>query len=446
MIDLLPHLLENFARGGGGGSDSGGGGDGIIALIGYLPMHFVGALIRRYTIKPGNGAIDFMLQTIGWVIAIVYSALLIFVFKFAGFLIAIGAILGMAAGLYGLINQLKQSKGVQRLLTNAGAADSAWDENKLVDHAKKVFVRFQADWSSMNLESMKTYMTADYHRRNELLLYALQQLGRRNQMENITISQAVITDAYDGTNNSQDRFTIGFTATATDSLIDTQNNQTLFTDTNSFQEYWQFVRNDQTWLLENITQGTESALLQNTTMQGFAHKNGLYYSADMGWLLIPARGQFFGQRKFGVSDINNHMIGMQGETLVQLYSYRQSTSDTNSLLIAQMNLKGKSYGQIIVRRKKTLRPFGIRGLDRIETEWTQFNKQFEVFASNGEGATSFELLNPKYMEQLAAAPFEVNIEVVDNVVYFYGSESRLSLDHYQAMLELLQSAYMEMRL
>lgn len=50
------------------------------------------------------------------------------------------------------------------------------------------------------------------------------------------------------------------------------------------------------------------------------------------------------------------------------------------------------------------------------------------------------------MEQLEALPFEVNIEVVDNVVYLYTDERGTSPEVYQTMLDLLQKAFKEMRL
>ena len=47
-------LLEQFARGGGGGSGggSGGGGSSILFLIGYLPVYFLGKVLKKlYPLK-----------------------------------------------------------------------------------------------------------------------------------------------------------------------------------------------------------------------------------------------------------------------------------------------------------------------------------------------------------------------------------------------------------
>lgn len=193
-------------------------------------------------------------------------------------------------------------------------------------------------------------------------------------------------------------------------------------------------------------------LTYNAELEKFAAANKFCYSADWGWLLLPERGQLFGSGKFGLSDINNHVIGVYNNVLIQLYTYISFGGDAKSYLIAQTSLP-KSYGDIVVRRRRTGMNFKIRGLNKLSTEWGDFNKKYDIFASNAEQATSFELLNPLFMEKLEAIPFEVNIEVVDNVVYLYADEnahgiasSQEDASRYGAMLEVLKAAFIEMRM
>lgn len=271
-------------------------------------------------------------------------------------------------------------------------------------------------------------------------------MGRKNMMDNVQVAEIMITDAHDSEQNNQDAFTVGITASARDQLIDTQTGENLFTGGNSFTEYWRFVRSGDTWLLDGITQATANNVTNNAQLAALATQNGYYYSQDMGWLFIPKRGQLFGGAKFGTADINNHVVGLyNNQLLVQLYSYiKDPKNGTKPFVIAQVNVP-KQYGNIIVRRNKLIQA-PIFGLKKVETEWTQFNKKYEVFASAPEQATSFELLNPTYMEQLEALPFEVNIEVVDNVIYLYTNERGSDAATYQTMLDLVNKAFKEMRL
>ena len=319
-----------------------------------------------------------------------------------------------------------------------------WDEAQLIDFAKQAFMRYQYDWSRQDTESMKQYMTEGYHYHASLFIYTLQLMQRTNTMEDIVIDEAVVMQVHDDQNDANDRVTIGITAHAKDTLINTAANTAIFTDNNSFTEYWTFARSGSTWLLADIGQATADMAAYNNELAAFAARNNYCYSVDMGWLFIPERGQLFGQAKFGISDINNHVVGLYKESLlVQLYTYA-SSNGARPRVIAQVNVP-KTYGNIIVHRKQSS-SINTRGLERIETEWVQFNQQYEVYASNAEQATSFELLNPTYMEQLAALPFAVTIEVVDNVIYLYTDERGTDVATYGIMLDLVHKAFKELRL
>ncbi|MEO6761772.1 MAG: TIM44-like domain-containing protein [Candidatus Saccharimonadales bacterium] len=445
FITSIDPVLQLFARGGGGGSGGGSGGGGII-LVGYVPMHLLGAWIRHLHKK--HEVLFDTIQVLGWLIAIIYSFVLVIAVHWIGLVMAIGAMTGMGAGLYGWFGKLRQSKKTKVELETAAKLDSTWDESSIITSAKNTFMRFQADWSRLDAEPMKVYLTPDYQYHNSLMLYALRLANRQNNVSNPVISQATITAVSDSTNNSQDTVTVGFEATANDQLINTSTNSQIFADNRPFVEYWQFKRNGQGWLLDGIRQTTASFDIYSVPLQQFASKNGYYFSLDWGWLLLPERGQLFSRGKFGTSDINNHVIGLyKKQLLIQLYNYiPKPKSSYNGYLIAQANLP-RSYGDIVVRHKHALNFSGIHGLRKVSTEWPDFNHKYEVYATSPEQATSLELLNPKYMEQLEATPFEVNIEVVDNVVYLYSPENtNADPKKYQTMLDLLFAAFTEMKL
>lgn len=457
LLYSLLQPLEWFARGGGGGSSGGGGGGGSVGgsggsgfggielLLGYLPMHFLGALIRKSTAK--NAGLSVAGSVIGWVLAVAYAGLWLQWWPGFGIFIGIAALVGMPAGLYSWFSKIKQSPLIKGRLQYAAQQDSAWDEEKLLEYTKQTFLKYQQDWSTFKVSSMKSYMTDRYYRHAVLLMETLKQLKRKDLMEDVTILSVAIIDMNDAEDNKQDSYTVGITATAHDTLVEALDDSVIFKDNSTFTEYWTFRRSGKTWLLDGISQSTANPYSTNNELAALAVQNGYYYSEDMGWLFIPKRGLLFGGAKFGTSDINNHIVGLYGQDLlVQLYSYtKDPQNNSKTVVIAQVAVP-RNYGHIVVRRNKMLQlPVG-GGLKRVETEWTQFNKKYEVFASGEEQATSFELLNPTYMEQLEALPFEVNIEVVDNTVYLYTDERGSTADTYGVMLDLLQKAFKEMRL
>lgn len=437
--------LEFLARAGGGGSGGGSGGDGgggIFFILGYIPMHFVGAILRRVGTK--NEILKILANIIGWIIAVLYAIMWTFIWGSLGFFIGLVALVGMAAGLYNLFSKLKQSKRVKEELTAAAADDAAWSEEKLIEHTKQVFLQYQKDWSARNAKAMQGYLTPYYYNHASLLVYILQLMGRQDNVQDPIVSDVVIVGANNDTNDNNDTYTAGITAKASDQLIEASTGEKIFVDNNAFTEYWTFQRSGNTWLLAGISQATADPFALNSQLRSLAQQHGYYYSLDMGWLFIPRRGQLFGEAKFGVSDINNHIVGLyNNQLLVQVYSYSKM-QQAKPYIIAQVNVP-KQYGNIVVRHKKALHLLGIKGLEKVETEWTQFNNKYEVYASAPEQVTSFELLNPTYMEQLEALDFEVNIEVVDNVIYLYTDERTATLEIYEKMLELTDKAFKELR-
>lgn len=447
MVPGLPHILDLVARGGGGGSGGGGGGGGGIALLGYVPTHLLGAFLRR-KLKNDLGFVIMVIGTLAYALGWFFLGSL-------GAIIGIAALVGGPAGYFGWFGKVSQKvrKRAQKQITQAAASDPAWDEAALTSRVESVFMAFQKDWSDFNIDSIKTYTTANYANHTALMLAAIKQRGRRNQVDNPRLLDKFPTEVDDLPGNSQDRVTYFMDATANDKLIENVNGADgqLFEDDSEFYEYWQFVRSGNSWLLDGIAQSTENKLMIRPDIKAFAEMNSMFYSPDWGWLLLPSRGQLFKGGKFGKSDINNHCIGVYHNLLVELYTYipkpNSDSRDRDQYLIAQVALP-KRYDSLIVEAKSSGYFIDIfdhkpKGYNKLSLEWPDFNKRYNVYATNVEQVTAFELLHPVYMEKLFALPFKVSIEVVDNVVYLYTKDKKAD---YGTMFSILKDAFQEMRL
>jgi len=443
IVTINLPIIEYFGRSGGGGSSSGGGGGALLIAVGYVPMHFVGAFLRKRLTIPAA-------SVTGWIIAIIY-AIFWMSFSSIGFLVGMAALVGIGAGLYNWFDKIaKLSKKAKEKQEIALQKDSAWDIERLNKQTSDIFYRYQSDWSNNNSVAMKAYMTPRYYYHNQLMILALQQLKRRNNVENPIIKSLDLVDIHDDIDNTKDSFTMLISAKAVDDLLDAETNSLMFRDKRPFKEFWKFIRTDDSkWLLDGIAQTTEDLNMYNNILAAFAESNKFCYSPDWGWLLLPKRGQLFIGGKFGISDINNHVIGVYNNTLIQLYNYipnpLSSSSKKDNYIIAQVALP-KSYGNIVVRKKRTLPFSGIKGLTRVSMEWGDFNKRYEVWASDMERVTSFELLNPSFMVKLQELPFELNIEVVDNIVYLFSNKTEAAPQNYELLLKILYQAFKEMRM
>ena len=134
----------------------------------------------------------------------------------------------------------------------------------------------------------------------------------------------------------------------------------------------------------------------------------------------------------------------RGEKTVEFYSYEPKAGTGMKPFTVAQAILPRSYDDILVTEKSwyDFKPKA-KGLNRIETESVEFNKKFAVWAADADKATSFELLATNFMERIYALDFEINIEVVDNVLYLYSPSSNIA---YQDMLDVLSWAFEEMKM
>ncbi len=441
-MEYLFTLLEIVARGGGGGSGGGGGGGGggLFVLWYYFVAYTCQTLMKL--LKPLNYVVTFIFATFV-TIAPLFLGLGFFGFITAS-VAALGAWMGATGRLRAMHKYLKEHVRIKHKLHAAAQTDSQWNWDQIKPDIEKLFYQFQNDWSALDLEKMKAYITPEYHQKMQLLLGALSSMNRQNIMHNVKILQLVPTSFNDSPHNDQDDvLVVTIEAKADDQLVEA--NQELYVDNDKFIEHWHFRRDptDTRWLLSTIEQETRTKALESSKLQGFAGAYRFFYSGDFGWLLMPKRGQLFSKATFKNSDVNSHVIGVYRDVLVQFYKYipQKKRNEMTGYTIAQAVLP-KTYGNIVVRRRHTW-SFGIKGLTKIELEWGDFNKTYEVFASDLERVTSLELLHPAFMVKLYELPFKTNIEIVDNIVYFYTSD--MSAD-YDVLLKLLHEAFDEMKM
>ena len=450
-MDLL--TLFYLARGGGGGSGGGGGGGGGSSSGGSgsgsasdvsFGLVFVGFMIYTYAKKYLRVRFEESTSRILALLAGVAFAILSVVgLKAWGILTFIGVVVAFALDITGLASKFGATiTQTTKKLKEAASKDSAWDEVKLREVVTTTFMKYQADWSDFNLESMQTYLDKDYFEHMRLVLTDLRNLHRRNYVQDpklVNISFIAVDDEAD---NNQDSFVALIDAQARDQLIDVVDNKLLYIDKNPWQESWYFRRQGKNWLLYNIRQTTESSDVATQDLKQFAQDNKFFYNADFGWLLLPKRGQLFAQADFVKSDVNNHVIGLYRDVLIEFYSYLPRQQKQEYYVIAQAVLP-KTYGNIVVRHKHGLWQRNIRGLNKLSSEANAFNSKYEIFADDVEQVSAFELLHPVYMEKLIALDYEISIEVIDQVLYLYSTDRNVD---YGSMLALLKAAFEEMKM
>ena len=320
------------------------------------------------------------------------------------------------------------------------------DEQKLLNQAKEIFAKYQADWSNFNVDSMKSYMTKSYHARAILMMKALQNLHRQNRISDLDIRGADIMGKVDVNAVQSQKINIKFYFGGLDELVDQTNGQIFYSQkVTNISETWTFEYENGILKLSAISQPTESRDHLKTELHIFAAFNKMFYSADWGRYALPTRGLIFDKASLSVSDVNNHIIGEWNNTLVQLYTYAQQPSNPKSYYIVGQLTVPKHYSGIIVKHAKSKYKMP-KNYQKYELEWGDFNKKYDVWATNIDKVTSFELLNPKFMADLYDKNRQYSIEVVDNVIYIFAPVSGLSKNDYDVLLNILLAVYHELKM
>lgn len=405
VLVTLPQV--SFARGGGGGSGGGGSSSGG---SGYS--------FSNGSNGGGNGSLA------GFIPFLVIFGLVILWILFKG---------------YKLRKEKAKTEGV---IQTATAQDPVWNEAQITQHVHEIFTKFQNDWSTFGVDSVKTYLTEPYWKRMVLELNVLKNENRQNLMKDVNLKMVTILNISDDPDNTKDTFTAQVDAQAHDILLDTETNKNLSADTSSFTEYWDFEREGNEWKLNLIRQATENASMREPAIEDFAKRNNFFYDPDFGWLMMPNKGVIFSQANFQTSDINNHVIGYYRDKIVEFYTFVPVPNSIN-YVVAQVALPIK-YNDILVKKKNRFLNSNPSGLRRIKTESNDFDEKFCLWAHPQDQVSSFELLTPNFMEKIYELPFELNIEVVGSFLYFY-AESRKDVD-YDKMLEILSWAFDEMKM
>lgn len=373
-------------------------------------------------------------------------------------------IIGVVASWLIRKKRIKKAKANQHL---AQAGDASWSNDVIEHRVRDVFYAFQRDWGAFDTERMKTYLTPRYRNHIIVMLAALKQMHRRNVMQELDLKSITLFGVHDNPNDELDRFDVEIKASGTDYLLHDATASVLKASPTTFEEIWHFEREGSAWMLDGITQVNRDGLIVkyepviDRKYLDFAEANGFFYNADFGWLLLPLHGVLFSEASYGNSDINHHVIGLHRGVIVQFFEYvplsgNKSTikdhlrhlykrrSKLTKYTIAHATLP-KYYSNILVERRNIPAFFSFhpQGMTQITLEWPQFNKLFEVYATDIDKVTSLELLHPAFMERLAHVPFRLNLEIVGNNLYLYTTDKKAD---YQQMLVILQEAFEEMRM
>jgi hypothetical protein len=338
-------------------------------------------------------------------------------------------------------------KKIQNTIIRAGLSDPIWNKEKLIEIANNTFYAFQKAWAEMDVPTLEKILILDLHKRVSLEISMLASAKNKTPLV-IKLINTSITKVNDDKDNENDSFNVQFFARIDKTQEESKKSKIVFGQDNSLIEIWDFKRVGNDWKLSAIHIAdilTRDYPSEVPAIKKFADNYGFFYNKDFGWLTRANKDTIFSNGKYGISLINNHVIGYYRDKIVEFYTMDINSGDQNngirSQLIAQAVLP-ISYNKIIIKRKRLAQITPI-GMVKHELESNEFIKEFNVYSDEKDNLSTFELLSPNLMEKIMKLPFELTIEVVGNILYLYTKDTDAD---YDKMLEILSYAFDEMKM
>jgi hypothetical protein len=476
ISDILAIAGGGGSGGGGGGSSSGGGGSfrsgvggsnngeanlGWFVYLGLVITLFysfkMGIKLKNY--KKRNLAKGTIYPVAYYLIAfsIIISGLLIdYPLELLLVLLSIFSLITFSVVFFFNIHEFETSKKVRSTIKKQikpifyklSENDDFYNKKNILKTTNNLFKKYQSDWSNLDIVSMKSYMSNEFYEFNTLFIEAMNLRSRTNI---VNFDHGRLFRFID---ISEDGNTIEVTISGIvgDKLIDNRSDKILYNYKHlKFRETWVLKKRNNKLLIEDIKQSTEEETKFTKSVKEFSKLNNFKFRLDMGYLLLPNYGRLFYRGGFFASNLDNYVIGYYKDVLLEMYTYEQDKyipkSKQTVFTIVQSSIP-KSYGSIFIV-PKNINPSANNLFGKMpdeyrqyETESNEFNNRYEVYATDLDKVTIFELLQPVYMAELIDTDLTIGIEVVDNTLYIFSSDKNIA---YETMYDFHKKAYDEIK-
>ncbi len=154
----------------------------------------------------------------------------------------------------------KRSRKSKKLMKQMMQSDNAWKYKDISATVKNSFIAIQTAWANMDMTPAHQYMSDELFKSFQIKLNWMAYRNQKNILENIRLTQALPVAVHDDCDNSRDYIWFYIKGKMVDYIIDSNTQLKISGNTSvtSFEEYWQFIRKGNDWVLNKILQKNES--------------------------------------------------------------------------------------------------------------------------------------------------------------------------------------------
>ncbi len=158
-----------------------------------------------------------------------------------------------------------KNKKCNELLKKLSAVDGAWDPHALKARIEITYFKVQTAWKERNQELARDYISDRLYKKHKIQTDEMLKDGHKPMMFDINLKQATIVEVTDFEDDSRDRFCALIEGSMIDYLIDEKTKEHIngLAENQSFKEFWCFIREGDSWVLDEIDQTATSRELIN---------------------------------------------------------------------------------------------------------------------------------------------------------------------------------------
>lgn len=152
-----------------------------------------------------------------------------------------------------------KAQKVSALLELWGKVDQLWQEQRIHDDVKTIFLKLQECWQKREYAEMQDKMIPALYAQHVAQLDAMRRIHEINKLENLSLLDVKLVLVKNHHNKTKDEFTAWVQASAMDYIIDDRSGKKVRGDTGigTFEEFWVFQRDGELWKLRRIDQPEE---------------------------------------------------------------------------------------------------------------------------------------------------------------------------------------------
>lgn len=167
-----------------------------------------------------------------------------------------------AGGILFSINLYKKKRKSQNLLNKIDDLDPSWNQDQLDQRIEETYYSVQKAWSKKDLSTLQKYLSPPLYDRWLIKLNFMDLRHEENVLKNIQLLDHKIVSVHDFQENEKDSFWVYIKGKMIDYTVDMETREIKegSTKPSEFIEYWRFLRDKDTFVLDEIAQKEDKSL------------------------------------------------------------------------------------------------------------------------------------------------------------------------------------------